>query len=43
MFREIRIVVDSEEGAKAIDDAVEASGLEGRILTLIDLNVGLNR
>jgi len=43
VFREIRIVVDSEEGAKAIDDAVEASGLEGRILTLIDLNVGLNR
>lgn len=42
-YREVRIVVDSEEGARAIDDAIERAGLEGRILTLIDLDVGLHR
>lgn len=42
-YREVRIVVDSEEGARAIDAAVEEAGLEGRILTLIDLDVGLHR
>ncbi|KAI8934717.1 hypothetical protein NX059_008406 [Plenodomus lindquistii] len=41
--REIRIVVDSEEGARAIDDAVRESGEKGRITTLIDLDVGLHR
>ncbi|KAF2130987.1 hypothetical protein P153DRAFT_421974 [Dothidotthia symphoricarpi CBS 119687] len=42
-FREIRIVVDSEEGARAIDEALEKSGAEERIMTLIDLDVGLHR
>lgn len=42
-FREIKIVVDSEEGARAINDAVVESGIKGRILTLIDLDVGLRR
>ncbi|KAF7718125.1 Uncharacterized protein PECH_002463 [Penicillium ucsense] len=48
-FREIRIVVDSEVGAKAIDDALgEMSGVDGvdaeePIKTLIDLDVGLHR
>ncbi|CAO2651008.1 Nn.00g093050.m01.CDS01 [Neocucurbitaria sp. VM-36] len=42
-FRSIRIVVDSEEGAKAIDEALEKSGIEDPITTLIDLDVGLHR
>lgn len=41
--REIRIVVDSEEGARAIDAKMEEEKVEGRILTLIDLDVGLHR
>ena len=41
--KEIRIVVDSEEGAKAINAAIEEAGVEGQILTLIDLDVGLHR
>lgn len=41
--RDVRIVVDSVEGASAIGEAVKHSGLEGNILTLIDLDVGLHR
>ena len=41
--RDIRIVVDSEEGAKAIDAAIGNAGVEDQILTLIDLDVGLHR
>jgi D-serine deaminase-like pyridoxal phosphate-dependent protein len=42
-FRSIRIVVDSEEGARAIDKALEKSGIQDRIMTLLDLDVGLHR
>ncbi|CAG8961940.1 hypothetical protein HYFRA_00013720 [Hymenoscyphus fraxineus] len=41
--RSIRIVVDSEVGASAIDDALEETGIEERIKVLIDLDVGLHR
>ncbi|KAJ4381059.1 hypothetical protein N0V86_003406 [Didymella sp. IMI 355093] len=41
--RQIRIVVDSEEGARAINVAIGKAGVEGRILTLVDLDVGLHR
>ncbi|KAF2847710.1 hypothetical protein T440DRAFT_470765 [Plenodomus tracheiphilus IPT5] len=41
--RNLRIVVDSEEGARAIDDAMKEGGAQGSILTLIDLDVGLHR
>lgn len=41
--RGIRIVVDSEEGADAIEKALAASGIEDRLTTLIDLDVGLHR
>lgn len=43
--REIRIVVDSEEGATAINEEIEKSGVEenAKIQTLIDLDVGLHR
>ena len=41
--REIRIVVDSEEGARAIDAAIREAEIEDMILTLIDLDVGLHR
>jgi len=42
-FRKIRIVVDSEEGASAIDAALSKSGIEEQIQVLIDLDVGLHR
>lgn len=42
-FKSIRIVVDSEEGARAIDEALERSGTQDRIMTLLDLDVGLHR
>ncbi|KAF2636399.1 hypothetical protein P280DRAFT_472955 [Massarina eburnea CBS 473.64] len=42
-FRSIRIVVDSIVGTKAIDDALEASGINEPITTIIDLDVGLHR
>ncbi|KAH7392681.1 hypothetical protein BKA66DRAFT_19908 [Pyrenochaeta sp. MPI-SDFR-AT-0127] len=42
-FKSIRIVVDSEEGARSIDEALEKSGIEDQISTLIDLDVGLHR
>jgi D-serine deaminase-like pyridoxal phosphate-dependent protein len=42
-YREIRIVVDSEEGASAIDRALTKAGIEEPIQTLIDLDVGLHR
>ncbi|KAF1942003.1 hypothetical protein EJ02DRAFT_512034 [Clathrospora elynae] len=42
-YQGVRIVVDSEEGAGAIDAAMGVSGVEGRIATLIDLDVGLHR
>ncbi|CEJ55323.1 Putative D-threonine aldolase [Penicillium brasilianum] len=42
-YRQVRIVVDSEVGASAINDALEKSGIEEPILTLIDLDVGLHR
>lgn len=41
--RNIRIVVDSEVGASAINDALASSGIEEPIATLIDLDVGLHR
>jgi D-serine deaminase-like pyridoxal phosphate-dependent protein len=41
--RSVRIVVDSEVGAKAINAALEQSGIEEPILTLVDLDVGLHR
>lgn len=41
--KEIRIVVDSESGAKAIDEALGNRGIEDPITTLIDLDVGLHR
>lgn len=41
--RQVRIVVDSEEGARAIDAAIAEAGIEDRILTLVDLDVGLHR
>lgn len=39
--REIRIVVDSEEGAGAIEEALDTSGIEESLMTLLDLDVGL--
>jgi D-serine deaminase-like pyridoxal phosphate-dependent protein len=42
-YRDIRIVVDSEEGASAINEAIERSGVAEPIQTLIDLDVGLRR
>ncbi|PSN63804.1 hypothetical protein BS50DRAFT_89041 [Corynespora cassiicola Philippines] len=42
-FRSLRIVVDSKEGASAIDVALEESGIDQPIMTLIDLDVGLHR
>lgn len=41
--RGIRIVVDSVEGAGAIEEALRESGIEERLLTLLDLDVGLRR
>jgi D-serine deaminase-like pyridoxal phosphate-dependent protein len=41
--RTLRIVVDSEVGAKAIEDALAESGVDEPIMTLIDLDVGLHR
>lgn len=41
--RNIRIVVDSEVGASAINDALASSGIDEPITTLIDLDVGLHR
>ncbi len=41
--RKIRIVVDCEVGASAINDALEKLGIEEPMLTLIDLDVGLHR
>jgi D-serine deaminase-like pyridoxal phosphate-dependent protein len=46
LFREykgVRIVVDSEEGAGAIDKAMREGGVQGRIKTLVDVDVGLHR
>jgi D-serine deaminase-like pyridoxal phosphate-dependent protein len=42
-YRDVRIVVDSIEGAGAIDAALSQSGYEGVVMTLIDLDVGLHR
>ena len=42
-YRSVRIVVDSEEGARAIDVAIGEAGIEDQILTLVDLDVGLHR
>lgn len=39
----IRIVVDSEVGATAINDALEKSGIAEPISVLVDLDVGLRR
>ncbi|KAJ9150285.1 Alanine racemase, N-terminal [Pleurostoma richardsiae] len=41
--RNIRIVIDSEVGATAINDALAASGIEEPISVLVDLDVGLHR
>jgi D-serine deaminase-like pyridoxal phosphate-dependent protein len=42
-YPKIRIVVDSEVGASAINDALAKSGIAEPITTLIDLDVGLHR
>lgn len=42
-YRKIRIVVDSEVAASAINHALESSGIEEPISVLIDLDVGLHR
>ncbi|KAH4802546.1 hypothetical protein HBI23_182950 [Parastagonospora nodorum] len=41
--KSIRIVVDSEVGARAINDELKKSGVDGKIAVLIDLDVGLHR
>lgn len=41
--RSLRIVVDSEVGASAIDEALAAAGIEEPIKVLVDLDVGLHR
>lgn len=41
--RKIRIVVDSEAGATAIDEALAKAGIDEPISVLIDLDVGLHR
>jgi D-serine deaminase-like pyridoxal phosphate-dependent protein len=41
--RGLRIVVDSEFGAKAIDAEIGKRGTDGEMLALIDLDVGLHR
>ncbi|KAJ5125122.1 hypothetical protein N7526_007299 [Penicillium atrosanguineum] len=41
--RNIRIVVDSEIGATAINEALAGSGIDEPIMVLIDLDVGLHR
>lgn len=41
--RKVRIVVDSEIGASAINQALADSGIDAPISTLIDLDVGLHR
>ena len=43
VHKSIRIVVDSEEGAGAIEAALEEAGIPEQIMTLIDLDVGLHR
>ncbi|KAJ5175386.1 uncharacterized protein N7482_001263 [Penicillium canariense] len=42
-YRKVRIVVDSEFGASAVNDALAQSGIDEPIATLIDLDVGLHR
>ncbi|KAJ4339425.1 hypothetical protein N0V95_007779 [Ascochyta clinopodiicola] len=42
-YPSVRIVVDSEEGARGIEEGFEAAGVQGKIQTLIDLDVGLHR
>ncbi|KAL4874962.1 hypothetical protein BJY04DRAFT_172193 [Aspergillus karnatakaensis] len=42
-YNGIRIVVDSEVGASAINEALEGAGVEKPIDVLIDLDVGLHR
>jgi D-serine deaminase-like pyridoxal phosphate-dependent protein len=42
-YKNIRTVIDSIAGAKAIEEALEASGITEPITTLIDLDVGLHR
>ncbi|KAL2883844.1 hypothetical protein SGCOL_000477 [Colletotrichum sp. CLE4] len=41
--KKIRIVIDSEFGATAINDALDGAGVDEPITTLIDLDVGLHR
>jgi D-serine deaminase-like pyridoxal phosphate-dependent protein len=42
-YKSVKVVVDSEFGAKGIDEEISASGQEGSIDVLIDLDVGLHR
>ncbi|EUC38944.1 hypothetical protein COCCADRAFT_371 [Bipolaris zeicola 26-R-13] len=43
-YPEVRIVVDSVQGAAAIDDALAERGFKGKeVKTLVDLDVGLHR
>ncbi|KAF2272931.1 uncharacterized protein EI97DRAFT_405343 [Westerdykella ornata] len=42
--REVRIVVDSEAGIRGIEEGMKEAGVqEGKIMTLLDLDVGLHR
>lgn len=43
VHRRLRIVVDDAHAATAIDDALERAGCGERLMTLIDLDVGLHR
>lgn len=42
-YKDVRIVVDSKEGASAIEQALSENDFEGTVMTLIDLDVGLHR
>jgi D-serine deaminase-like pyridoxal phosphate-dependent protein len=42
-YPDVKIVVDSEEGAGAIDTALRDGGIKTRLKVLIDLDVGLHR
>jgi D-serine deaminase-like pyridoxal phosphate-dependent protein len=42
-YRDVRIVVDSEQGAAAIDAALAERGFDSKVKTLVDLDVGLHR
>lgn len=41
--KEVRIVVDSEIGIRGIEEGMRKAGVQGKLLTLVDLDVGLRR